>query len=373
MGIFDSLFKPNVEKMKAKKDVDGLIKALKDKNYSEVLDGITGEKAAEALGSIGDTRAVEPLIQVALDEDLKYVYKGVRKVAIEALIKMKDKRAIEPLIQALKSAEWDIRVRAAKALGRIGDARAIEPLIQALKDKKQKPREAAAKALIGLKPIIDDIKDEKLRLRALEALEKIKEDVARKKLEEDPESWAKMLVEKKDVEGLIKALKHKDSDVRRKAAEALGEIGDSRAVEPLIQALKTKWDPEDALRALRKFRTKKAKEAVKAYEREHKEKFEKLENAEHTNSSFAVECKKCGRACMALGRPLGSDTIPIWTPDIARRAARYCPKCNIVVCGACSGVPSSLTYTATSVMTCPRCGGFVELAAACHVRKTKAR
>jgi HEAT repeat protein len=42
----------------------------------------------------------------------------------------------------------------------------------------------------------------------------------------------------KDIEGLIEALEHKDLAVRRCAAEALGKIGDARAVEPLIRALK---------------------------------------------------------------------------------------------------------------------------------------
>ena len=43
---------------------------------------------------------------------------------------------------------------------------------------------------------------------------------------------------KKDLEALFEALKHKDDDVRRDAAEALGEIGDPRAVDPLASALK---------------------------------------------------------------------------------------------------------------------------------------
>lgn len=41
-----------------------------------------------------------------------------------------------------------------------------------------------------------------------------------------------------DVKGLIKALKHKDKWVRSGAADALGTIGDNRAVEPLTKALK---------------------------------------------------------------------------------------------------------------------------------------
>ena len=44
--------------------------------------------------------------------------------------------------------------------------------------------------------------------------------------------------EKGDVDGLIRALRHEDEEVRWKAAETLGEIGDERAVEFLIQALR---------------------------------------------------------------------------------------------------------------------------------------
>ena len=42
----------------------------------------------------------------------------------------------------------------------------------------------------------------------------------------------------KDIEDLIEDLKDKDWNVRRKAAWAIGEIGDRRAAEPLIHALK---------------------------------------------------------------------------------------------------------------------------------------
>jgi len=42
---------------------------------------------------------------------------------------------------------------------------------------------------------------------------------------------------KKDVEGLIKELRHKKARVRMEAAKALGKMRDARAVEPLIQAL----------------------------------------------------------------------------------------------------------------------------------------
>ena len=77
MGIFDGLFKPNVERLQEKKNVKGLIKALRHK------DRRVRSEAAEALGEIGD------------------------------------KRAVEPLIQALKDEYWDVRLRAEKALEKI--------------------------------------------------------------------------------------------------------------------------------------------------------------------------------------------------------------------------------------------------------------
>ncbi|ODS35655.1 MAG: hypothetical protein A7316_03450 [Candidatus Altiarchaeales archaeon WOR_SM1_86-2] len=42
---------------------------------------------------------------------------------------------------------------------------------------------------------------------------------------------------KKDVGGLIKALKYKSDDIRVSAACALRKVGDKRAVKHLIQAL----------------------------------------------------------------------------------------------------------------------------------------
>src|SRR4030043_126453 len=87
MGFFG----PNIKKMKANKDVEGLIEALKDKDES------VRRLAAEALGEIGDARAVEPLIQALKDKDT-----WLRWCSAEALGEIGDARAVAPLIQALK-------------------------------------------------------------------------------------------------------------------------------------------------------------------------------------------------------------------------------------------------------------------------------
>ncbi len=77
MGLF-GLFKPNVWKMGAKEDVEGLIKALKHRNYR------VRKNAALVLGDLKDKRAVEPLTRALKDKD-----QDVRKKAAEALDRIK--------------------------------------------------------------------------------------------------------------------------------------------------------------------------------------------------------------------------------------------------------------------------------------------
>jgi HEAT repeat protein len=67
MGILDFVFgPPNVGELGSKKDVKGLVKALRYKKKEPFR---VREEAAKALGMIGDKRAVEPLIQALNDSD----------------------------------------------------------------------------------------------------------------------------------------------------------------------------------------------------------------------------------------------------------------------------------------------------------------
>lgn len=101
MGIFNGLFKkkaPSIGIMILRRDVKGMIKALKHKDKLirlGALDAITYIKDAQ--GKINDPRVVEPLIQALKDEDGE-----VRCWATETLRQTGDPRAVEPLIEALK-------------------------------------------------------------------------------------------------------------------------------------------------------------------------------------------------------------------------------------------------------------------------------
>ena len=75
-------------------------------------------RAAQVLGMIGDSNAVEPLIAALRDKD-----SVVSWAAAEALGEIRDVRAVEPLIVVLKNQDSFLSTHATMALGKIGDKR----------------------------------------------------------------------------------------------------------------------------------------------------------------------------------------------------------------------------------------------------------
>ena len=264
--------------------VEPLIAVLEDKNVDRYARGL----AAKALGEIKDPRAVKPLIAVlgedwrvsesagdalanigtpavgpliAVLED-KRVDRDARAEAADALGKLGDSRAVQPLILAMN--DDDVRYSAAKALANIGTA-AVEPSIAVLKDKRLDghARAEAARTLGKLgdsravAPLIllamDHKDDSGVRVSAVRALEDLKDARAVKPLttlmrnrNEDyllRSSAAELLGRignPRAVQSLIAALKDKDSQVRRWAAQELRKTKDPRAVRALMAALKSR-------------------------------------------------------------------------------------------------------------------------------------
>ncbi|MDD3566547.1 MAG: HEAT repeat domain-containing protein [Methanothrix sp.] len=104
------------------RSVDPLINALEDKS------GEVCFAAAEALGAIGDPKAVNPLIDVLMDESKRYA----QPAAARALGMIGDPMAVDSLIDVLNNEElWWVHGEAAWALGWIGvsDPRAISGLV----------------------------------------------------------------------------------------------------------------------------------------------------------------------------------------------------------------------------------------------------
>jgi HEAT repeat protein len=134
MGFFSH---SDVHVLKDKRDVYGLQKLLEHEK-----DRPTRIAAAEALGAIGDDRAVSSLIAV-----LGHDSEDVRMFAAIALGKIGNERAVLPLINSLRDDHHMVRESAALALGALEDIRAIDPLHHALDDEYEEVRKAAACAL----------------------------------------------------------------------------------------------------------------------------------------------------------------------------------------------------------------------------------
>jgi HEAT repeat protein len=206
--------------MKAKRDVEGLIKALgyhKDVAIRSAAHELQEIEQARKLGRIGDARAAAAL--VAMIGDIS----RLRCQAAGALGQIGDARAVAPLIAALWGPLEDVRGAAAGALAKIGSP-AVAPLVDVLKRPvglhKVATAAAGALAKIGgpaVAPLIDVLKDRRgdVREAAAAALVKIGSPA---------------------VPPLIAALRDRESVSI--AATALGQIGDARAIEPLIGALK---------------------------------------------------------------------------------------------------------------------------------------
>lgn len=232
--------------------VEELIKDLHNPNWT------VRSQAAYVLGLNGDPRALKPLLE-ALDDDNW----AVQYTAIGALRSIPDPQhlVVEPLINALSHTDSKIRYQAARALGDRGDSRAVKPLIRSLEDKDSAVRSFSATSLGQLRdvravePLAKRLNDPDDFVRAYVALalgalrDTRAVDPLLYQLEHGPrydlrfraaEELGK-LGDKRAVNGLIKALRANMSIIRTYAAEALGKLGDKSAIDALIKAL---GDPE---------------------------------------------------------------------------------------------------------------------------------
>jgi HEAT repeat protein len=255
----------------AKKDlgvVDKLIKALRDEDsyvrggIAKVLGNLGWEPKSEEERVLyyianGDWDECVKMGAVAVEfliERLKDRNSDVRRSVAEALGKIGDARAVDTLIEALKDEDSYVRASVAWALGEIGDARAVSALIEALRDEDSYVRGGIAKVLgnLGWEPKSEEERvlyyiangdwDECVKMGAVAVeflIERLKDRNSAVRIR-----VAEALGEIGDaraVDSLIESLK--DRVIRRRVAEALGKIGDARAVEALIEALKD-WDED---------------------------------------------------------------------------------------------------------------------------------
>ena len=151
-----------IDLLESIRDVDGLLQLWESDNDPYV---------AEALGRIGDPRAIQPLIAgfSANDGAGENAMNGLYLMgeqAVEPLVRslmesdpktrmwsaatlwlLRDDRAVIPLIEALGDEDVNVRLMVAGALGRHHDERAIRPLLRSLRTDEEEVQHEAEIAL----------------------------------------------------------------------------------------------------------------------------------------------------------------------------------------------------------------------------------
>ena len=199
--------KPDIEYLTRKKDINGLIRAMRFHDIGVQLE------AAKALATLGPD-AIGHLL-LALGTKNKTVKLGI----IGALTEIKSPESIVPLIATLSDENSEVRWQAAIALGEIGDSSAIVPLKYSIRDPDKYVRYGAAIALtmIGWKPT--DLEERAYYFAALLEWKAVKE------------------IGRPAVPVLVGLLRDREGPIRKKAVELLGATGDRDATPALMKSL----------------------------------------------------------------------------------------------------------------------------------------
>jgi HEAT repeat protein len=122
--------------VKGKAATDGLCKELAHPDPAVRVD------AAQALGLLGDTRALRPLKERLGDPEQQ-----VRLAAALALIKVGEETLFPEIVKGLRAGDPNVVIGAALALGRLADRRVVPNLVEAFKTKDPRIGSAVAWAL----------------------------------------------------------------------------------------------------------------------------------------------------------------------------------------------------------------------------------
>lgn len=181
----------------------------------------------KALRRIG-SHAVKPLAAALTEESEDKSDGSKASQAAYVLGMIGDPLAVEPLVAALGAQSYWVRAHAAQALGVIGDLRAVRPLVATLQHESPPTRRDAAKALgvLASRAQVDD--RYQITVGTLEEL--------RRRASPSGALWRTRA--SLAVEPLVAALQDSDSDLRQAAAIALVKGGwqPSNASERILQA-----------------------------------------------------------------------------------------------------------------------------------------
>lgn len=245
------LLETNPDKKVKKIVIDALGNIGTSNTYDTLVDSLGDDEsnvrksAAIALGKLGDTRAVAPLLEFLLRAE----YDDVKEVIGESLTILGGPEVESAYVSLLDNEDMTIRVVGLEGLGNLKTDGAKKCLIETLGDDDAKIRSECIRALGGFEG--DDIstiltgalsdKEKDVRMGAIEVLGNRGEEKLLLGALDDEDMWvrfkvANIFAEKQVPESedkLVELLKNDEIPVQVACARALGALASGKAVETL--------------------------------------------------------------------------------------------------------------------------------------------
>jgi HEAT repeat protein len=199
--------------------VDPLLRALNQNSHW------ISARACNPLSKIRSEKAVDGLLEAI---DSTKLDKRIKRYILQSLGNVESERVLNPLIRYLGHEDCVIRCAVLRSLGQIGGKTAEEAVIGALKDKERYVVESAI-AVLG------QMKSTRAPAHLIEILEG-REEMGRIKI-----SQALVEIGEPSVDVIISSMRNDmDSEICWHLVWALGQINSNAAIEPLVQALKSR-------------------------------------------------------------------------------------------------------------------------------------
>ena len=199
--------------------VDPLLRALNQNSHW------ISARACNPLSEIMSEKAVNGLLR-ALDNTK--LDDRIKRYILQSLGNVSSERVLNPLIRYLSHEDWTIRRAVLISLGHIGGKTAEEAVIGALKDKERYVVESAIS-------VLGQMRSTRAPTHLIEILED-REGMGRIKI-----SRALVEIGEPSVDAIVSSLRNDmDREVCRHLVWALGHINSDAAIEPLVQALKSR-------------------------------------------------------------------------------------------------------------------------------------
>jgi HEAT repeat protein len=165
--------------------------------------------------------------------NLKSPNAKTRQEAANALGKSRRREAVTPLAALVRDPDGRVRMEVVRALRELRDPSAVPALVTSITDGEARVRAEAIQALV-------EIYTERERAGAVERFLDLFEDDF-----DGTPLPVYLKIEPTVIQALAGALRDEDADIRRAAAEAIGVLGGTQAVDQLVTALQ---DPDHGVR-----------------------------------------------------------------------------------------------------------------------------